>query len=150
MTLEKACEIAAYKPKWLIDDSYIVRKETGEDFIEREAHGKPTLGIDGAAVLCGYVDLRNAGYPVKLAGAIMGRVRTAMRDYPEADQITIVLLANRSVFAVPTSQLDLSSGYTSGSYLVAATLIDVRNLRERVQRAIKAYEPGSEAEDEAA
>ncbi|MBA3511840.1 MAG: hypothetical protein H0T81_08045 [Sphingomonas sp.] len=150
MTLAKACEgIAAYDLKKLSDDRTILRRETGEDFITPPELGRLNLDLDDAAAVCGYADLRRAGYPVKLAGTIMSRVRTAMREYPEADQLTTVLLDNGFTFTLPSASLDLASGFNSGRYVVAATLIDVRNVRERVQRVIEAYEPGIGVEDAA-
>jgi hypothetical protein len=144
ITREKAAEIAGYKPKWITDDSYILRKELGEDIFGDE---RKALSIDGGVVICGYVDLRNAGYPVKLAGTIMSRIRTAMLATPEADQLMTVTLENGGTFTLDAATLDLSSGYNSGGYITSALLFDVRNYRQRVQRAIDAYEPGIEADD---
>jgi hypothetical protein len=152
MTLARACDpdFADYDLKKLTDDRTILRRETGLDFITPGDNGRLALDLDDVAALCGYADLRRAKlrYPVKLAGSIMSRVRDAMRAYPDEAQFTVVQLANGSVFTLPTSKLDLSSGYTSGSCLLAATIIDARTLRDRVQQAIEAYEP--EAEDAAA
>jgi hypothetical protein len=151
MTLAKVCDdIAIYDLKKLTDDRTILRRETGFDFIMRADNGRLILDHDDAAAVTGYADLRRAGYPVKLAGSIMARIRAAMLDDPDEPQHTVVLLGNGSTFNLPSSQLDLTTGINSGSYVVAATLVDVRNLRERVQRAIDAYEPGIEVEDEAA
>jgi hypothetical protein len=154
MTLARACEaeFADYDLKKLTDDRTILRRETGLDFLTPGDNGRLALDLDDVAALCGYADLRRSAirYPVKLAGSIMARVRAAMRDYPDEPQFTVVQLANGSVFVLPTSMLDLSSGFTSGTYLLAATIIDARNLRDRVQRAVEAYQPESEREDEAA
>lgn len=151
MTLAKACEdIAAYDLKKLTDDRTILRRETGQDFITRESSGRLTLDQDDVAALILYAEMRRAGQPVKFAGVFVSRIRAAMRDYPDADQIISATLENGSSFALPADGVDLTSGYTSGSYLLTATLIDVRNLRQRVQRAVDAYEPGIEAENVAA
>lgn len=136
MTLDEAAAIADIKTKVAVDDQHILRKEAGLELIPRERN--QPLSIDDVAALCGYADLRRAGYPVKLAGTIISRVRAGMRDDPDEPRHTFVLLANGSTFALPTSILDLRSGYTSGSYVVAATIVDVRNLRERVKRQIGA------------
>jgi hypothetical protein len=144
LTRERAAEIAAYKPKWLTDDSYILRKETGEDILGDE---RKVLTVDDALILCGYADLRRAGYPVKLAGAIMSRIRTAMLAAPEADQLMTVTLENGGTFTLDAATLDLTSGYNSGGYVTSAFLFDVRNYRQRVLRAINAYEPVIEADD---
>jgi hypothetical protein len=146
LTRERAAEIAAYKPKWLTDDSYILRKETGEDIIGDE---RKVLSVDDALILCGYADLRRAGYPVKLAGTIMSRIRTAMLANPEADTLVTVTLENGGTFTLDAGTVDLSSGYSSGGYVATTFLFHVRNYRERVRRAIEAYDPG-EADDAAA
>jgi hypothetical protein len=146
ITREKAAEIAGYKPKWITDDSYILRKELGEDIFGDE---RKALSIDGGVVICGYVDLRNAGYPVKLAGTIMSRIRTAMLANPEADTLVTVTLENGGTFTLDAGTVDLSSGYSSGGYVATTFLFHVRNYRERVRRAIEAYDPG-EADDAAA
>lgn len=145
MTLARGCEIADdYPPSHLIDERVTVRRECGHDFLTQVPAGKAlVLDLDDAAALCGYADLRRAGYPVKLAGTITGRIRAAMRDYPDADQFVSVMLENGNTFTLPAEMLDLASGYNSGGYIVTATLIDVRNLRERVRRA-------TEVEDAAA
>ena len=146
MTIAKVAEdIANYDVKKLTDDRTIFRRETGGDFLERGTNGRLILNIDDAAVLCGYADLRRAGYPVKLAGTIMRRIRTAMLAAPEADQLITVTLENGGTFTLDASTLALSSGHNSGGYITNAFLFDVRNYRERVQRAIDAYELGIEA-----
>jgi len=148
MTIAKVAEdIARYDLKKLTDDRTILRRETGDDFLERETNGRLILNIDDAAVLCGYADLRRAGYPVKLAGTMMSRIRTAMLATPEADQLMTVTLENGGTFTLDASTLELGSGYNSGGYITNAFLFDVRNYRERVQRAIDVYEPGIEASD---
>jgi hypothetical protein len=148
MTIAKVAEdIAQYDLKKLTDDRTILRRETGDDFLERETNGRLILNVDDAALLCGYADLRRAGYPVKLAGTIMSRIRTAMLATPEADQLMTVTLENGGTFTLDAATLDLSSGYNSGGYITSALLFDVRNYRQRVQRAIDAYEPGIEADD---
>jgi hypothetical protein len=96
-----------------------------------------------------FMDLRREGYSVKIAGLIATRLRTGMRDYPEADQLTLVTMMNGNRFAVPTAELDLTNGWTSGGPVREALMIDVRNLRARVQQLVEAYEPVIEAEDEA-
>jgi hypothetical protein len=151
MTLAEASEIAAFPSKNLIDDRVLIRRETGgPDIITRPAIGRPALDIDDAAALILYAEMRRAGQPVKFAGVFASRIRAAMRDYPDTDQLVSVTLENGNSFALPAEMLDLTTGYTSGQYLLTATLVDCRNLRARVQRAVEAYEPGIEAEHEAA
>jgi hypothetical protein len=147
MTLVRACEIAdSYPRKRLVDELVLVRSATAdaEDFITRSATGRLTPDLDDAAALCGYADLIRAGYPVKLAGAIISRIRTAMRAYPQADQLITVTVQNGFSFTMPADALDLSSGFVSGGYIATAFLFEARNYRERVQRAIDAFEPEGE------
>jgi hypothetical protein len=85
-----------------------------------------------------YIDGRKAGLTVKLSGIAASRLRRGMRNHPTADQLTVVTLENGSTSILPTATLDLSSGFVSGGYVATATMIDVRNLRARIQRAIDA------------
>ncbi len=153
LSLERACEIAGdYPRKRLIDELVLVRSATADadDFMTRSETGRLIPDLDDAAALCGYADLIRVGYPVKLAGIAMSRVRAAMRDWPSADQIVTVTLENGKTFALPADKVDVASGYTSGGYIFAANLVDVRNLRERVTRAIAAHEPEGEEANVAA
>jgi len=152
MTLDRALAIAdSYPRKRFVDELVEVRRATAdaEDFITRSATGRFAPDIDDAAALCGYADLIRAGYPVKLAGTIIGRIRSAMRDNPDAWQLVTVTLENGSSFTRDIAKLDVfKTGYTSGSYITTALLFDARNYRARVMRSIEAYEP--EVEDVAA
>lgn len=150
MTLAKACEdIAAYDLKKLSDDRTILRRETGHDFITRADNGRIVLDHDDVVALILYADLRRMDHPVKIAGVLASRIRAAMRDHPDAHQLVCVTLENGSAFTLPAEMLDLSSGYNSGQFLLTATLVDVRNLRQRVQRAVETYEPESERNEAA-
>jgi hypothetical protein len=88
-----------------------------------------------------FMDLRREGYSVKIAGLIATRLRTAMREHPEAAQLTLVTMMNGNRFAVPTADLDLANGWTSGGPVREALMIDVRNLRARISQLLEAYEP---------
>jgi hypothetical protein len=151
-TYTKLCEIAGYDEKKLTDDRTILRRDTGVDFIKAQgALGVPLIADrDDVAATILYAAVRDAGQPVKLAGLTAARIRDAMQAHPEADQLTIVTLENRFTFTLPCDPLDLRDGDTSGGKVVTATMVDVRNLRGRVQRAVDAYEPVIGADDEAA
>lgn len=94
-----------------------------------------------------FMDLRREGFPVRLAGSIATRLRAAMREHPEADQLTLVTMMNGNRFAVPTAELDLANGWTSGGPVREATMIDVRNVRARINQLVEAYEPVIGGED---
>jgi hypothetical protein len=151
-TYAKLCKIAGCDEKKLTDDRTILRRDTGVDFIKAQG----ALGValiadrDDVAASILYAVVRDAGQPVKIAGLMAARIRDAMQAHPEADQLSIVTLENRFTFILPASALDLRDGDTSGSKVVTATMVDVRNLRNRVQRAVDAYEPVIGADDEAA
>ena len=147
MTLGRACEIAGRDQKKLIDDRTILRREAGCDFLGSPINGRTICDRDDVVALTFYAEMLRTGQPVKLAGLNASRLREAMRDDPDADQLTIVTLANGSTFTRPTPTLDLSSGYHSGGHILSATTVDARNLRARVQRAIDAYEPVIGADD---
>ncbi|GGE21918.1 hypothetical protein GCM10011529_30670 [Polymorphobacter glacialis] len=85
-----------------------------------------------------YLDQRTAGFTVKMAGQAATRLYNGLCDYPDADQLTVVQIENGSASIMPADKIDLASGFVSGGYLATALLIDVRNLRTRVQRAIEA------------
>lgn len=150
MTLAKASEIAGHEVDKIVDDRTILRRETNADFLSRSDNGRITCDRDDAAALIFYAGMRRVGHPVKVAGLTASRIREAMRVHPEADQLTIVTLENGSICTLPSSDLDLSTGYNSGGFIVTALLVDVRNLRAKVQRAIDSYEPVIGAEDESA
>jgi hypothetical protein len=79
----------------------------------------------------------------------MSRIRTAMLANPEADTLVTVTLENCGTFTLDAGTVDVSFGYSSGGYVATTFLFHVRNYRERVRRAIEAYDPG-EADDAAA
>ena len=150
LSIDRALEIADnYPRKRFIDELVEVRRATAdaEDFITRSETGRLRPNLDDAAALCGYADLIRAGYPVKLAGAIISRIRTAMRANPRADQLVTVTLQNGFSFTMPAEDVELASGFSAGGYITTALLFDARNYRERVLRSIEAYEPESEDED---
>jgi hypothetical protein len=149
MTLARACDHAGLDLKKTNDDRNILRRETGSDFLPAPVNGRTVCDRDDVAALDFYAQQRNTGHPVKLAGVNASRLRDAMRADPDADQLTLVVQANGNHFACPTAGLDLSSGFHSGGCILTATMVDVRNLRDRVQRAVDAYEPVIGADDEA-
>jgi hypothetical protein len=55
-----------------------------------------------------------------------------------------VKLENGFEFTVPADAVDIRSGVNSGGRVVSAMIFDCRNARERVIRAIEAYEPEAE------
>jgi hypothetical protein len=148
MTLAKACEIAGHGADKIIDDRTILRREADVDFLCPAENGRIICNRDDVAALILYAEMRRAGQPVKVAGITASRIRDGMRDYPEADQLTIVTFQNGLTTTLPSADLDLSTGYNSGSYLSTALLVDCRNLRARVQSAVDAFEPVIGAEDE--
>ena len=140
-TLAQACKLATYRLANLIDERVLIRRECGDDFVTQSPAGLPlALDADDVAAVCGYADLRRAGYPVKLAGTIMGQLRTAMRANPNAAQLVAVRLENGFFFTLAVDSIDLSEGYNSGGFVSYAFLFDVRNYRARVQRAIAVNE----------
>lgn len=100
--------------------------------------GRDPWTFDQAAVALFYLDARKAGQTVKVAGALATRLHGGMLDHPSADQLTALTLENGSTSIMPTNGLDLASGYVGGGYVATATMIDVRNLRARLRRAIDA------------
>lgn len=100
--------------------------------------GRDPWTLDQAAVALFYLDARKAGQTVKVAGAAATRLWRGMLDHPSSDQLTTLTLENGSTSIMPTNGLDLASGYVGGGFVATATMIDVRNLRARLQRAIDA------------
>lgn len=150
MTLNEACNTAGLDQKKLADDRTILRRETGADFLSPPTVGRTLCDRDDVAALVLYAELWRARQPVKVAGLMASRVRDAMRIDPEADQLTVVTLTNGSTFTRATASLDIGSGFHSGGHILTATIVDARNLRDRVQRAIDAYQPVIGAVDDAA
>lgn len=143
MTFRKLCEYSGWDLKKAVDD-----RANGANFIELGENGRLVCDQDDCAAAIFYTDQRAAGQTVKVAGAAATRLRAVMREQPEADQLTMVSLENGSSFTLPTAGLDLSSGYNSGGYVRSAVMVDVRNLRARVRRAVDADEPVIGAGDE--
>jgi len=100
--------------------------------------GRDPWTFDQAAVALFYLDQRKANHTVKVAGAAAARLLRGINDHPTADQLTALMLENGSTSIHPTASLDLSTGYVGGGFVATATMIDVRNLRARIQRAIDA------------
>lgn len=133
MTKRKLCGYTGWDFKKSSDDI-----ANGADFILTGANGRTICDTDDCATAFAYTDARKAGHTVRVAGAMAKRLRAAMRDYPDADQLTVVTLLNGSTFTQPTADLDLTTGYVSGGFVLTATMFDVRNLRDRVRQALEA------------
>lgn len=133
-TNKKACELLGWDRKVQADD-----KATGHcGFIPKSEAGFCIWDVTALVAGQHYSDCRAAGHTVKQAGQTATRLLAGMRDNPEADQLTILTLENGNKSILPTSEIDLSTGFISGGYLATALMIDVRNLKVRVQRAIDA------------
>ncbi|MFN3675606.1 MAG: hypothetical protein ACK4TC_06465 [Sphingomonas pseudosanguinis] len=134
LTLRKNCEINGLDYKMFSDD-----RANGADFFEKEANGRIICDTDDCAATAAYAHAHHKmGLTVRVAGKLAKHLRRAMRDYPTADQLTIVTLQNGLTFVQPTADLDLSTGFNSGSYVICATMFDVRNLRQQVRDAVEA------------
>lgn len=133
MTMRKLCQYSGWDFKKSSDD-----RANGADFILTGDNGRIVCDGDDCAAAFAYTDARTAGQTVKVAGSMAKRLREAMAKHPAADQLTLVKLLSGKSFIQPTADLDLSSGFTSGSYVLTATMFDVRNLRDRVRQAIEA------------
>ena len=133
MTMRKLCEFTGWDFKRSADD-----RANGADFILTGKNGRLLCDGDDCAAAFIYVDARKAGQTVRVAGAMAKRLREAMRDFPDADQLTTVSLLNGSTFNQPSADLDLTTGYVSGGFILTATMFDVRNLRDRVRQAVEA------------
>ncbi|GLJ00469.1 hypothetical protein [Sphingobium sp. BS19] len=75
-------------------------------------------------------------YTIRHASSIVGKIKQVMEATPSADQISIVSLANGSTFTQPTADLDLASGYVGGQFVRSVMTFDVRNYRDRAERAV--------------
>lgn len=87
-------------------------------------------------VLIFFSDLLKEGFTVRHAGRVAARLKGAMDCYPEAALLSLVTLENGSTFALPTEQVDISTGYNSGAYIRTALIVDARNLKRRVEVAL--------------
>lgn len=100
--------------------------------------GQVQYGVTELVVLAMQQDRRADGWPVRLAGEFAARLHRAMTAHPEADRLALVTLENGNRFAVPADSIDLTSGYSSGAPVREALIVDVRNLRARIERMIDA------------
>lgn len=118
------------------------RQQMADDKATKALGFAPTIGepwCEGrmAAALL-YLDQRAAGLTREHAGRLATHIWTGMVAHPDADQLTLVVIENGSASVHSTASLDLGSGYICGGYLATALVVDVRNLRARVQRAVEA------------
>jgi hypothetical protein len=127
------------------------RVEMRDDRARTDKFGRPFCGYypevengyffwspDDIAAELFFIDHRKGGYSVKIAGTLATRLRAGMREHPEADQLTLITMENGATSALPSDSVDLSTGFISGSFLHTALVVDVRRLRQRVQRLIEA------------
>jgi len=133
MTKRKLCEYKNLDFKKSSDDTL-----NGAGFLQVGRKGRIVCDADDCAAAFAYTDLRKTGQTVRVAGATAKRIREAMRDYPAADQLTVVSLLNGLTLTHPAADLDLTTGYVSRGFILSATMFDLRNLRERVRQAIAA------------
>lgn len=133
-TTKKVCEILDRDRKTQADD--IATGHCGH--VPEAVANLRIWERDDIAVERWFIDLRAEGYPVRIAGTLATRLREAMRLHPGSSQLTLTTLDNGNRFALATDKLDLSTGYNSGNAVREAIMVDVRNLRERVQRLIDA------------
>lgn len=143
MTKRKLCQYTGWDFKKSSDDI-----ANGADFILTGQNGRFICDGDDCAAAFAYTDARRAGQTVRAAGAMAKRLREAMQIFPTADQLTVVTLLNGSTFTQPTADLDLSTGYASGGFILTATMFDVRNFRDRVRQAVEADVPVIGGDDE--
>ena len=103
-----------------------------EPFANQFLYGVPELGA---------LDRQQAriseGWPMRLAGEEAQRLYSAMIEHPQAERLALVTLENGFRFAIPADQIDLASGYNSGSAVREALIVDTRNLRARIARLIE-------------
>jgi hypothetical protein len=85
-----------------------------------------------------FMGLRAERYTVRIAGALASRLRRAMNDYPEAPLLALLTLENGNRLAMPIDRVDLLQGYNSGCTIRETLVVDVRNLRARLDRMIEA------------
>jgi hypothetical protein len=81
--------------------------------------------------------LKAEGYSVRLAGDRATRLYRGIVANPEAERLLLVTLDNGNRFAANADEFDLASGFSSGSMIREAIVIDVRNLRVRIARMIE-------------
>lgn len=140
--------------EYLIGNAHLITRilpHTGNSFVDRrhfsddKATGalgfcpKNGLWSGGNAVpLRFYLDQRAAGLTVKTAGRLATKVWEGMQMHPDATQLVIVTLENGSTSVHPAEAVDLRSGYIGGVHLASALVVDVRNLRARIDRAVAA------------
>lgn len=81
--------------------------------------------------------MKAEGFSVRLAGDRATRLHRGILADPEAERLLLVALDNGNRFAANADEFDLASGFSSGSTMREAVIIDVRNLRARIARMIE-------------
>ena len=132
-TNKKACSILGWDRQTQGDD-----KSTGTLKFAPGSDFNYFWSADHMAAALYYLEQRRSGLTVRVAGNSASRLFEGMLAHPDADQLTEIELENRSLSILPTPMLDLSTGQVSGGFVRVANMIDVRNLKNRLQRLIDA------------
>jgi hypothetical protein len=85
-----------------------------------------------------FYDFRLDGLTVRAAARIANKIWEGIQMHPVADQMVIVTLENGSTSVHPVEAVDLRSGFIGGVHMASALIVDVRNLRARIDRAVQA------------
>ncbi len=150
-TFDQAARIAGLNKKKLSDDRCIMRREFGRDFLPTARIGQPLLcSMADCVALMLYADFRRDGYPVKVAGVIASHFRAAIREFPNADQLTAIKLSNGATFVRPTDDKRLEAEFRAGRHIATELTINIDDLRERVRRGAESRHPVEEAAHEVA
>lgn len=100
-------------------------------------NGKPRLFTPlQAALFAIMADFFAAGIKAALAAKIARRIMEAHRRQPHVEQWAIIATANGNVSTLPFDQVELRTGFVSGSRLSFALAVDLKNYAERVAAAI--------------
>jgi hypothetical protein len=90
-----------------------------------------------AAVALFYLIQCEAGLTVKTAGRWATKLWEGVQMHPDQDQLTLLTLENGATSIHPAGSVDLASGYVGGGFIVTALTVDLRNLRDRLEKAVE-------------
>ncbi|WP_298018259.1 hypothetical protein [uncultured Parasphingopyxis sp.] len=82
-------------------------------------------------------DLMHFGMKSPLALRIAERFMIAVREYPDAPQLTMTVIQSGAISIQPTDGLNFDSGFINGGLVSFTMMIDVRNLAARVDTALE-------------
>lgn len=86
-----------------------------------------------------YQELLELGCKPRDANHLASRFQDAMDQYPNEERLTLFKLENGATRILPSKELDLSTGFNSGGYIVSGIEFSILNIREIIEKKLAAH-----------